>query len=440
MRNVFAPAIFVMIVPVAAQTPPDALMLAKVRSQTADLLSRVPDYACLETIEREAQQPRGGRRRDLVRVEVILAGGNESFAWPGESHTSTDELSRVVGYGLTVTGMFTGFAHNLFTVAGPEIGPGVRESIAGLPMIRYDFSIPADLSDFRLHWGGASAYVGERGSFWVEEETLRLARIEVNADPIPTSLGLRSLRNVIDYSAGAISGTRALIPSSAEAWTRDAQGGSDHDRIFFSQCRQFTSESTLVTEPRAPGQDSESSHPPENTLLPAGLEVPLQLTAAIDLVHATPGDPIQATVTQDAVWKRKSLIPRGSVAGGHVRRVQRVHEPDRVLVALEFDYVQTPGRTYDFFAKLHSMDRQPGLNVVTANSKEGRDSDVADNIPGVCTLSTAGSSPALPAGLHMLWKILDVRSEAPSTREASPRPVPLNGGRRSIDRAAGVPP
>ena len=39
MRNVFAPAIFVMIVPVAAQTPPDPLLLAKVRSQTADLLS-----------------------------------------------------------------------------------------------------------------------------------------------------------------------------------------------------------------------------------------------------------------------------------------------------------------------------------------------------------------------------------------------------------------
>jgi hypothetical protein len=55
-----------------AQTLPDAPDLAKVTGQAADLLSRVPDYACLETMKRDSRRTPSGRQRDVVHLEVIL--------------------------------------------------------------------------------------------------------------------------------------------------------------------------------------------------------------------------------------------------------------------------------------------------------------------------------------------------------------------------------
>jgi hypothetical protein len=126
--------------------------LAATKLRVSNLLSQVPDYTCLERIERDSQDPRAGRHRDVVRVDVVLVGGKESFSWPGQATPSTHHLRSLIGYGLTATGLFGGLAHNLFVGTGPVICPAARETLDGLPALRYDFSVPATASAWTVYW------------------------------------------------------------------------------------------------------------------------------------------------------------------------------------------------------------------------------------------------------------------------------------------------
>src|SRR5438045_2730322 len=67
------------------QGSPERLLLAQIKAKMADNLARLPNYTCLQTIERSHRDARKKRfeRQDLVRLEVALVGGRERFAWPG---------------------------------------------------------------------------------------------------------------------------------------------------------------------------------------------------------------------------------------------------------------------------------------------------------------------------------------------------------------------
>jgi len=439
MHRMFAPAILLTMLPAAhAQNMSDMQALAATKLRVSNLLSQVPDYACLETIERDSQDPRAGRQRDVVRVDVVLVSGKESFSWPGQAMASTDHLRSLVGYGLTATGLFGGLARNLFVATGALIRPPARETLDGLPTLRYDFSVPETTSAWTVNWAGVSGDIGERGSFWVDGRTLRLLRLEVNGDEIPPNLTLTSIRIVIDYSAGTVSGTRVLIPSAAEVWTQEAGGGTDHNRIFFSQCRKFTAESALVEMSSTTRSDAQSARQPRDLALPAGLEIPVELADEINSAHAAVGDPVRATVTKDILWKKKNLIPQGTVVIGHLRRFELVSGLEKYLVAIEFDQVQTRDGTADFFAKMQSMDPLPGLRVLTRKSREAGEAVLANEIPGVSTFVISGPSAVLPAGMRMCWKTEDVRPHLQSDENVADQPA-VTPGKRNIDSVLGIP-
>ncbi len=432
MHGLFAAAILLTTLPAApAQNLSGVEALAATKLRVSNLLSQVPGYACLETIERDSKDPRAGRQRDVVRVDVVLVGGKESFSWPGQPEASTDHLGSLVGYGLTATGLFGGLAHNLFVSTAASIRPASPETLDGLPSLRYDFSAPAKTSAWTVNWAGVSGEIGERGSFWVDGRTLRLLRLEVNGDEIPPSLRLASIRIVIDYAAGTVSGAQVLFPSSAEVWTQEEGGWADHEKIFFSQCRKFIAESALVGISSKATRDTQSASQPRNLELPAGLEIPVELADEINSARAAVGDPIRARVTKDIIWKKKNLIPQGAVVIGHLRRFELVSGPQRYLVDVEFDQVQTPDGTADFFAKMQSMDRLPGLTVVT------REAMLANEIPGVSSFVISGPSAVLPAEMRMRWKTEDVRSRVHSGKNGAGQPL-ATPRKRTIDSVLGV--
>ena len=137
----------------AQSLPPDLQRLVDLKHQAAASLSQVPDYACLETVERHNQGVAGDISRDVLRVEVVLAGGKESYAWPGHRKTSTDDLPSLIGYGLIVTGLFGMFANDVFTSGGAAIHFNGDETVEGSHAFRYDYGIPVSASSWRVARG-----------------------------------------------------------------------------------------------------------------------------------------------------------------------------------------------------------------------------------------------------------------------------------------------
>ena len=76
----------------------------------------IPNYTCVETIDRETQTANVNafRRVDLVRLEVAKTGGKELFAWPGAGNFEEKPIGAFVGGGLIGDGSFSLFAEDLF--------------------------------------------------------------------------------------------------------------------------------------------------------------------------------------------------------------------------------------------------------------------------------------------------------------------------------------
>ena len=82
----------------AAQTEsglsPELLTLARVKVRMNEVLSRQPNYTCVEEIERSHRRSpkRKYELQDMVRLEVALVDGHELFAWPGSKKFDDAEL------------------------------------------------------------------------------------------------------------------------------------------------------------------------------------------------------------------------------------------------------------------------------------------------------------------------------------------------------------
>ena len=103
-------------VPPADRSTPERRLLAPIKTKMADNLARLPNYTCVQTIERSHRAARKKifERQDLVRLEVALFGGQERFAWPGAKRIEETELSKLIETGVFGTGNFGVFARAIF--------------------------------------------------------------------------------------------------------------------------------------------------------------------------------------------------------------------------------------------------------------------------------------------------------------------------------------
>ena len=87
----------------------DGALLGRVRQVVAGMLVRLPNFTCLETLERSERM--GGEKRfrllDRLRLEVAYVNGQELYAWPGSSKFDETALhSLITGAGAYGTGDF----------------------------------------------------------------------------------------------------------------------------------------------------------------------------------------------------------------------------------------------------------------------------------------------------------------------------------------------
>jgi len=94
MRGVF------LLVPLAlfGQQAGNTDLLARVRAGVHDNLSRLPNYTCVETIERAVRCKPSDKfaKSDNIRLEVAYVEGKELFGWPGAAKIEEPDIRKVV--------------------------------------------------------------------------------------------------------------------------------------------------------------------------------------------------------------------------------------------------------------------------------------------------------------------------------------------------------
>jgi hypothetical protein len=408
---------------------PEVRLIARIKAHVLAQVASVLDYTCLETMQRYRKPP--GRQTvmkplDTVRLDVLYTGSRELYSSPGARHFAEEHPEAFFGSGLIGDGIFATFVNSVFADRQAVYTYRGRDDLRGLQVARYDFRVSSLTNGLTIKVEGGTAVTGIEGSFWADPESLDLVRLEVHPDELPFYLGVRGMSTTLDYAPVRIGSRDLIVPQSAEVWLAQTSGEESLNVVGFTQCRKFEAESSVSFSSgtaggtlAAPAQPASLAHPvvpPRD--IPAGLELALRLTAAIDK-DTSVGALIEATVPEDVRLKGRIVIPKGTAVTGRLRQLEKHSDMgDYWVVSLEFIEIERSGSTERFFADWISADRIPGYDSVLSTgssrtfelSNGGRTyvshtgNQHLPDLPGVASFFVKGGQLDLPKGFQTIWR------------------------------------
>ncbi len=413
------------------QFPPGVLLLSRIKRHVAQELEHLPEYTCLETVDRSLShgdskgKPGKLEPLDTLRLEILYSGRKELYASPG-AHVFRDESpAAFIAGGMIGDGVFATQLQSIF-VSGTALFNFRGEDTVARDhgwgrAVKYDFLIPQNLSGWNIHLLHASGVIGEKGSFWADPETLELLRIEVHADEVPPDLRLADVIITSDYARMRIGAEDIMLPQAAEMRLLELGGNEYFDQFEYTHCRSYQAESSISfndvdASPKpapAAATPAPASVPGISGNLPAGLDVPITLTTGVDN-NSTVGTLLEGQVSANVDFKGKTVIPKGAPIHGRIRRLERYAEAGGYyVVGLEFTDVEAGDSFWRFYADLKSASGAPGLEWListgrTQNLFDGFQSTTETirlpDLPGVGSFFIRAARFVLPAGFRMQWK------------------------------------
>jgi hypothetical protein len=393
---------------------PEILLLSKIKRQARQDLTRIPNFTCLETIERTSRNSvsKPFSPVDVILVEVAHAGDRELFAWPGASRFENPNLGAMISSGLISNGEFVSHARTVFLGDYGVVRYAGMEEVRGRQAARYDYETSAAFSGYTVHNAGREAVVGVKGSFWGDSISFDLLRLTAIATNISADVGVRRVFTEVDYSRNRIGTGDYLLPQAATVEIDLDTGLEQRNRIEFTHCRQYSSESVLsFNDPDvelARGPVSPTPGRIVEVVLPPDLMVAVVLETPIHLDRARIGEDISAVLDSDLSRKGHPIAPKGAVISGRVRMVQR--EKSGYTMGLEFTDLSFAKGHARFVAKLINVDSRYAQSEFAQEPtrSSGIQLDLPMALPGVATFFVPARITELPKGMIMQWKTMAV--------------------------------
>ncbi len=307
---------------------PETILLGRTRYHMVETLRRIPNYTCLETIERTIRQPRSKRATlvDALRLEVAVVDGKELFSWPGERQFKERDLRELAPGGAIGNGNFALHAKSVFGGNYVKFTFRGKEQREGREVARFDYDVPEQFSGYQIRVGDASAVVPYHGQVVVDATTLDLIDLEVIADELPPHLKLQRASDFMHYARQRIGEADHLLPVSSEMTMVGIEGGESRNKVTFSGCRQYSGESVVRFDDPEPTAEA-APPPPVTPRVATELPVELLIEAALDetfaMDKAATGDLLSFTVRRDARRRKITLVPKGARIRARVGDVDR---------------------------------------------------------------------------------------------------------------------
>jgi hypothetical protein len=311
---------------------PETILLGRTRYHMVETLRRIPNYTCLETIERSVRQPRSKRATlvDALRLEVAVVDGRELFSWPGERQFKERDLRELAPGGALGNGNFALHAKSVFGGTYVRFTFLGKEQREGREVARFEYTVPQQFSGYQIRVGDASAVVPYHGQVVVDANTLDVIDLEVIADDLPAHLKLQRATDFMHYSRQRIGEADHLLPVSSEMTMVGLDGAESRNKVTFSGCRQYSGESVVRfddPEPTAEAAPAAPVVPRVATELPGDLLIEASLDETFAMDKAATGDLLALTVQRDARHRKVTMIPKGARIRARVgdidRRTQR---------------------------------------------------------------------------------------------------------------------
>jgi hypothetical protein len=391
-------------------------LLARIKAHVGESLARLPNYTCLETVERFERRGDSSPLvlMDRLRLEVAMVGKKEFYAWPGESKFEEKTIGQLIPNGTIGNGDFALHAYAVFVSRGPAFTYAGETDRNGRRLIRFDYQVAETDSGFILFVPPHEAQVGFHGSFLVDRETLDLVRLEVVAAGIPPDLGLTDAVDAMEYRRVRIGDGVFTLPASSDLLLKKPLEIESRNRTEFSRCRQFTGESQLTFGETTLAEQPRSQPAAVKEALPQAATLNMVLETGVDSATSAVGDAVYARLEGDFKKGGTVLLPKGARLTGRITMLERAAEPaPHFEVRLSFFTLEFGQRQADFTASLEAIlitgggntYQSPVLRVPYASDPRTRVMiSAAPPTPGVAELVITGSRAELPRGLRMVWR------------------------------------
>lgn len=306
-------AVFLISLPLFCQPPGEADLLTGVRAKVRENLARLPNYTCVETIERAVRGKPTGKFTisDNIRLEVAYVAGKELFGWPGTAKIDEPDIRKMVR-GAIGNGDFAITPRNIFSTPSAKIHLTGDTDLEGKHAVRFEFSVPKNAQVYSVESNVGRDYVGLQGHFWIDSGTLDLIRIESEAVDIEPKLGIVSSVTTLNYGPRMIGSSTFLLPQHSELVMTSVNGTGNRNRMTFHNCRQFSGVSVLKFEEPSEPDAVAPQGAVARVSLPDLFEVEIRLLTPIDSATAAVGDSVRATVKQNIKSGHDVAVPKGA--------------------------------------------------------------------------------------------------------------------------------
>jgi hypothetical protein len=397
-----------------------AQTLDQIKQRAIADLDSVPNFVCVDSIERAMSIPGQTqfRRLDRVHLELAHIEGADRFSWLGDSIFQSRSPTVVLGYGASFGGDFADNRALVFKNNATEISYAGRVTIDGRQALRYEFDNPRGA--LGVANGKESGFTPARGALWIDPETLDLLRIDLEGYAIPSNLAVQSISDTTLYWRVLIGKRIVLLARNSEFRLTYADGTGRRNASVFSNCREYVAESTLTLGSGPPVRPPPAEESPR---VQPGLQLQLVLDKPLDADQVAVGDSIRAHTLQAA-----GDVSRGARVHGRVTRIinfddqipqprpkpppvtpkhevlERQHAGE-VLIQIEFSQIEYRRSRAPFVARLIDLESPPGKpdTAIRSFGYLDNDAEVTYDPPGTASVYVSKESPVIGRGVIMQW-------------------------------------
>ncbi len=194
--------------------------IQKAREATFEFDQKLPNFVCQQMVARyqsETQKPSWQAHVDVLSYDLVYEDGKENYKNPkinGKSvKAGADKES-----GSWSSGEFGTLVIDIFhPTTAADFRPKGQETIKtiGPPKV-YTFSVDKDHSHWRIQGGTQWILPAYKGTIWIDKETYRALRIEMEAVNMPQAFILDHTESAADYDFVTIKDQKILLPTHAE--------------------------------------------------------------------------------------------------------------------------------------------------------------------------------------------------------------------------------
>ncbi|MFN0169533.1 MAG: hypothetical protein ACKV22_24185 [Bryobacteraceae bacterium] len=201
-----------------APTPPDPVIV-KAKAEIDRFTATLPSYICKEQIARFVNTTHtiDWRPLDLVGMDLVYENGREHYRNVTVNGKPVNKKLQELS-GAWSTGEFATVLVDLFSPStAADFRRRSESRMAGRAALPYDFTVEQEHSHWHIQVASESVTPAYKGTIWLDKETKRVLRVEMQASRMPVEFSLDKVESATDFEFVRIGERQFLLPVHAES-------------------------------------------------------------------------------------------------------------------------------------------------------------------------------------------------------------------------------